>query len=228
MAELEARSFPTRDALGAALERELTAACAAAPGRFAALAVGDTTLPHYARLRPDTAAFEGKTLLPVDELWPPPARAERRFAARLRAALPERLAKRVRDLCPEGCPEREAERLEAALAAQGLCAAVLGLGPDGHVAFNQPPSGVDSRTRLVEVAPANLARLGCVAPARHALTLGIATLLGAERLLLVADGPGKERALRRVLEGPEGPDLPASWLRRHSRLEVLIHAPRAR
>jgi glucosamine-6-phosphate deaminase len=78
---------------------------------------------------------------------------------------------------------------------------------------------------VVEIAPENLARLGDVAPARRALTLGMATLLRARQLVLVVDGPDKHDALARVLDGPEGNDVPASLLRGHAQLAVLVRDP---
>jgi glucosamine-6-phosphate deaminase len=153
-------------------------------------------------------------------LVPPPRNPARAFHAQLRAALPASVADRLEPLdVAASCAA-----LDSRLAAGGLAACVLGLGPDGHVAMNQPNSAVDSPTRLAEIAPANLARLGDVAPATHALTLGIATVLSAESVILVVDGPGKADALARVESGPEGPDSPASWLRRHPRCVVLVRA----
>jgi len=99
---------------------------------------------------------------------------------------------------------------------------VLGLGPDGHIALNQPGSPVDSRTRIVEIEPENLARLGDVAPATRALTLGVATLLAACEIVLVVDGAEKQAALERVLEGPPGDDVPASLLHGHPRCSVFV------
>ena len=186
-----------------------------------ALAVGTTTLPHYRALEEHEDALAGKIILPVDELVPPPADEAKSFGARLRVALPPRLTSRYRPLRVREDPEAEAEQLEAELENLGLAVAVLGLGPDGHVALNQPGSPAESRTRVVEIEPENLARLGRIAPATRALTLGVATLLRAGQLVLVADGPGKADALRRVLDGPASADLPASLLRDHPRLVVL-------
>ncbi len=214
------RRFASSTALGAALRAELTAALRKGSGRYVALAVGSTTLPHYADL--DPAAFVDRRILPVDELVPAPARLELRFSRQLRAALPAELSGCIRDLGVDGDLARQARELDVELGRAGLCACVLGLGPDGHVAFNQPPSGPETPTRVVELSPHNLERLGPIAPARRALTLGVATLLLAERVILVVDGSGKQRALERVLDGPEGPDVPASWLRRHGDCRVLI------
>lgn len=215
-----ARRFPSSAALGVALRGELTAAVRKGGGHTVALAVGRTTLPHYEDL--DPTAFADLRVLAVDELVPPPTRRELRFSVQLRAALPAPLASQVAELESGGDLDQRARDLDAELARAGLCACVLGLGPDGHVAFNQPPSAVDAPTRVVEVSPENLERLGPVAPARRALTLGMATLLRAGRVILVVDGPGKAHALGRVLDGPEGPDVPASWLRRHPDCRVLI------
>ena len=214
------RRFASSTALGAALRAELTAALRKGSGRYVALAVGSTTLPHYADL--DPAGFVDRCILPVDELVPAPARRELRFSRQLCAALPAELSGCVSDLGVDGDLERRARELDAELDHAGLCACVLGLGPDGHVAFNQPPSGPQAPTRVVELSPHNLERLGPVAPAHRALTLGVATLLRAERVILVVDGPGKQAALERVLDGPAGPDVPASWLRRHAACRVLL------
>ena len=217
---LRAQRFASSAALGAALRAELTTAIRKGSGRYVALAVGSTTLPHYADL--DPAAFVDRLILPIDELVPAPARRELRFSRQLCAALPAELSGCVSDLGIDGDLARRARELDAELDRAGLCACVLGLGPDGHIAFNQPPSGPQAPTRVVELSPENLERLGPVAPARRALTLGMATLLRAERVILVVAGSGKQGALERVLDGPEGPDVPASWLRRHPACRVLI------
>ncbi|MGH8874924.1 MAG: glucosamine-6-phosphate deaminase, partial [Acidimicrobiia bacterium] len=76
-------------------------------------------------------------------------------------------------------------------------------------------------TRLVELAAANLARLGDVHPARAALTLGMATIRAAGCLALVAAGEGKAAALGRLLDGPVGDDCPVTHLRHHPSLTVF-------
>jgi len=197
-----------RAALAAEVVRFVHRGLAAHPGRFVALAVGDSTLPLYAGLDPSDPGWAGRTITPVDELVPPPADPARTFGARLAAALPEGLRARLAPLDP-------------AVDGADLCAVVLGLGPDGHIAFNQPPTPVDAPTRVVTVAPANLARLGPVEPARSALTLGVAPILAAGSVLVVAAGPGKEEAFRHLVDGPEDPAWPATWLRRHPRLTVV-------
>jgi glucosamine-6-phosphate deaminase len=190
------------------------------------LAVGESTLPAYSHLEPLAA---GGSVICLDELLPPPARRERAFAARLAAALPVTWAAALRPFDPRAWDaddhEAMAASVERTLGEDGLAAALCGLGPDGHVAFNQPPDPGDSRTRTVRLAPANLARLGDVAPATGAFTLGLGTVRAAQRLGLVVAGHSKTTALDRLLSGPAGPDYPVSWLRDHPALAVFVSRP---
>ena len=213
---------PDRAGLAAEVARFVPGALAAHPGRFVALAVGDSTLPLYAALDPSDPGWAGRAVMPVDELVPPPTDPDRLFSARLAAALPEGLRPRLVPIAVDGDPVRLTAQLDARLRAEGLAAVVLGLGPDGHFAFNQPPTPLDAPTRVVELAPANLARLGPVGPAVSALTLGVTTVLAAGAVLVVAAGPGKEAALHRLLTGPEDPAWPVTWLRRHPHLTVAV------
>jgi glucosamine-6-phosphate deaminase len=209
-------------ALARETNRFLEEALAGHPGRFVALAVGDSTLPVYYRLGELGAVWAGRAIMPVDELVPPPSDPDRRFCARLAAALPEDLRSRLVPIDVDGDPHLHAIEIEARLRFEGLAAVVLGLGPDGHFAFNQPPTGPDAPTRVVAVSPDNLARLGAGERGPSALTLGVPTILAAGAVLVIAAGPGKAEALDHLLHGPEDPRWPVTWLRRHPRLTVAI------
>lgn len=198
-------------------------AAAAGGGRFVALAVGDSTLPVYRRLG---ALPPGQVVLTLDELVPAPARAVLRFSFRLAAVLPPTWARALRPFTPAawgvGDLAEMAPAVEAELRGFGLAAVLCGLGPDGHVAFNQPPDRGESRCRIVELTPANQARLGTVAPATDAFTLGLGTLREASRVGVVVAGGDKQEALRQLLAGPPSPECPATWLRDHPALEVFV------
>jgi glucosamine-6-phosphate deaminase len=223
MGDVRVLSCSDRTALGRETGRFLGEALAGHPGRFVALAVGESTLPLYERLDDLGGAWAGRAVIPVDELVPPPADPDRRFSARLAAALPETLRPRLVPIEIDDDPALAAIRLEALLGAEGLAAAVLGLGPDGHFAFNQPPTPADAVARVVPLAPENLWRLGPVEPSRAALTLGVATILAAGSVLVIASGhQSKADALEHLLEGPEDPAWPVTWLRRHPRLTVAV------
>ena len=222
MGDVRLVSCSDRVALARETNRFIIEALAAHPGRYVALAVGDSTLPLYAHLDELGPSWAGRAIMPVDELVPPPADPERRFAARLSAALPEALRPRLVPIEVETDPELSSIALDARLRAEGLAAVVLGLGPDGHFGFNQPPTPADACTRVVPLAAANLIRLGDVGPSRSALTLGCTTVLAAGSVLVIAAGPGKAEALDHLRDGPEDPAWPVTWLRRHPRLTVAI------
>jgi glucosamine-6-phosphate deaminase len=105
----------------------------------------------------------------------------------------------------------------AVTAAGGIDVAVLGLGPNGHLGFNEPPSPAGAGTRAVTLTPESLesnARYWPDLPVpTRALTAGMSTILAARRIVLVVTGAGKRTILRRMLSEPEGPALPASLLR---------------
>jgi glucosamine-6-phosphate deaminase len=111
-------------------------------------------------------------------------------------------------------------------AAGGFDLAVLGLGPNGHLGFNEPPSPPDAPTRVVELAPESVesnARYwgGQKRVPRRALTAGMALLLAARQTLLLVSGAPKREILRRTLSGPITPLVPASYLRCASGVTVI-------
>ncbi len=123
---------------------------------------------------------------------------------------------------------KEACRLYEATvrAAGGFDLSILGLGPNGHLGFNEPPSPPDARTRLVNLTPesirSNARYWGSEEQVPHqALTCGMDLLLAARRSLLVVSGAHKHQILHRTLEGPQMPEVPASYLRLAPNVTVL-------
>ena len=119
-------------------------------------------------------------------------------------------------------------RYEADLvAAGGVDLQVLGIGTDGHLAFNEPGSSLGSSTRiktLTEQTRRDNARFfeELDAVPRHALTQGLGTILQARHLLLLATGEGKAPAVAAAVEGPLSASCPASVLQWHPHATVLL------
>jgi glucosamine-6-phosphate deaminase len=127
-----------------------------------------------------------------------------------------------------------AEQFEDAITALGgLDLAVLGLGPNGHVAYNEPGSAADSRTREVKLTSESRAQAsayweGTVPVPESALTIGVGTLLAARHIVLIVSGDAKAAMLRRALAEPMTAAVPASWLRLAGpRLEIIADAAAA-
>lgn len=126
--------------------------------------------------------------------------------------------------------------LEAAVrdhdeAAQDLDLAIVGLGLNGHIGFNEPGSTADSPTRIVDLHPDSQEAAegyGTDASPKRGITIGLARLLEARELWLLVTGDRKAGILRAALEGPETPDVPASYLRRHPNWRVMADDAAAR
>ncbi len=128
-------------------------------------------------------------------------------------------------------PDGEAQRYGAAVAAAGgIGLQLLGLGLNGHVGFNEPPSDPAAACRPVVLSDhtrrQNAGAFGGDSDAvpRQAITLGLSEILSAHRVLLVVTGAEKAAILRRVLEEPPSAELPASWLQQHPALTVIADA----
>jgi glucosamine-6-phosphate deaminase len=125
---------------------------------------------------------------------------------------------------PAACAAFEA----AMAAAGGIDLQLLGIGTDGHVAFNEPGSSLGSRTRLktltLQTRRDNSRFFGGDPDAvpRHCLTQGLATILEARHVVLVASGAGKAQAVHQMVEGPVTAMWPASVLQLHPHVTVVV------
>jgi glucosamine-6-phosphate deaminase len=129
--------------------------------------------------------------------------------------------------------DAEARRYERAISsAGGVDLQLLGIGRNGHIAFNEPGSSFGSRTRAVTLSPTTRSDNARFFPdgrvPRRALTQGVGTVLEARRLLLVAVGAEKAGAVADALLGPVTRAVPASAIRRHPRCTVLLDPAAAR
>jgi glucosamine-6-phosphate deaminase len=110
-------------------------------------------------------------------------------------------------------------------AAGGIDLLIAGVGTNGHVAFNEPGSAMDSRTRIIELAGSTRANMLAVFTPdempTHAATIGIATILEARKILVIATGRTKQRALAGLLHGPVTTENPVSALRLHDDIIVI-------
>ena len=110
--------------------------------------------------------------------------------------------------------------------AGGLDVIILGLGQNGHLGFNEPGSAEDSVGRLLDLETISIEANrkwfgGDYAPAKG-VTVGMKTILAARHVLIMAYGPHKTSAVKAMVEGPRGPQCPASLLQGHPDVRVFL------
>jgi glucosamine-6-phosphate deaminase len=130
------------------------------------------------------------------------------------------LSSRAED-APAGIAEHERR-----LAALGGIAAVLGLGKNGHLGFNEPGSRPDSSGRVLDLTPTSIAANaewfgGEYAPDKG-VTLGLGMLLAVRRVLVVAFGPAKADAVHDTVVATPNEACPGSWLQRHPDAHLFL------
>jgi glucosamine-6-phosphate deaminase len=208
----------------------------ATPDTVLGLATGSSPSPVYRELlrrhREGQVSFARARGFLLDEYVGLPAGHPQRY----RSVIAEELEHHVdfADGAVQG-PDGLAEDLLAACAAYekaiadagGVDLQLLGIGTDGHVAFNEPGSSLSSRTRvktLTAQTRADNARFFDSADEvpRHVLTQGLGTIRDARHLVLVATGPSKASAVAAMVEGPVSALCPASVLQLHPHATVVV------
>lgn len=195
------------------------------------VAGGHTPLPLYQAVAEQDLDAIGLSISVLDEYVGVPRTDPRNCTNLLRATV----AKAWR-IPPEnffGLSSEEAGAEAAVLdherrihATGGLDAIVLGLGKNGHLGFNEPGSAKDSRARVLDLDPISIHANrewfgGEYAPARGA-TVGLRTILGARRVLLLAFGTAKAEAVHAMVRGPRSSACPASFLQNHPEAHVFL------
>ena len=241
---LEVRLFATQADMAQAVAREaqtiLQAAITKADGAAVIFAAANSQIQSLAALValggvdwPKVTMFHMDEYLGLDAGHP----------ASFRRFLRERVEQRVRPkafYCIEGearQPLAECERYAKLLAAQPVDLCLLGIGENGHLAFNDPPVAefddrhivklvkLDEACRRQQVGEGHFPTLANVP--QYALTLTIPTLCAARRMLCIVPERRKAEAVRDALRGPISPACPASWLRRQSHCTLVLDAESA-
>ncbi len=174
----------------------------------------------------------------LDEYWPLSKSSQHSYHCFMEEQLfiPARFDLRRTNI-PSGMVSRDQTRQhcedyeEAIEKAGGIDIQILGVGPNGHLGFNEPGSPRESRTRLVELSESTRKRAqpgfkGMEVP-RFSLTMGLGTILESSRIYLLAFGKDKASAIRGALEGPVHVASPCSFLREHPSVEWVLDKPAA-
>ncbi len=133
------------------------------------------------------------------------------------------------DIYPNQChfPDRNTELYEERIRnGGGIDLSILGIGTNGHIAFNEPGSSFNSRTRVMDLTEQTVMDnsrffddVGDVPI--QAITMGLGTIMESKRIVMMANGKHKKAILEEAMNGPVTEQVPASVLQRHENIEVF-------
>lgn len=228
---MKLRVLDSADGVAGAAADAVAAAVGARPAVVLGLPTGRTPIPLYdaLALRHEKGAIDlsGARGFNLDELALPPDDPRTFHSYMQRHAWGRTGLKRERCAIPDGGAsdlEAECRRYEAAIEKTGgLDLAILGVGADGHVAYNMP-GPVTLATHVTRLPDGLAESLGVPQEAwpLRALTMGIGTIRNARAILVLATGEAKATAVQALIRGPEDPQWPCSFLHKHPNMEVLL------
>jgi glucosamine-6-phosphate deaminase len=195
------------------------------------LATGSTPITIYRELirmhREDGLDFSDVVTFNLDEYFPMKPDSIHSYHRYMRENLFDHINIRPENtrLPPGDVPRAEVEEHcrayeQAIRDAGGIDFQILGIGQTGHIGFNEPGSGIESRTRIIALD--TLTRRSAAPDffgeenvPIEAITMGVATIMDAHEIALLATGEHKAAIVRRAVEGEINPDIAATYLQRH-------------
>ena len=200
------------------------------------LATGSSPVPAYTELirrhREEQLSFAHARSFLLDEYVGLPDEHEQSYHRFIREHfidhidLPESAVQSPRGTAEDPAAEALAydERLREA---GGVDLQILGIGSNGHIAFNEPGSSLGSRTRVVTLTRSTIADNSRYFDSpeevpRHALSQGLGTILEARRIVLTATGENKAAAVAQLVEGGISARWPATVLQLHQDVTVVV------
>ena len=229
--------FDDDDALAAALATRVLEAIVANPELVLGLPTGRTPLAFYRELRERSGGnrldWSQVRTFNLDEFVGVSGDDPGSYRAFMQAELFEHVSIDPAHIeMLNGCApdlKEECRRYEAAIAdAGGIDLQVLGIGANGHIGFNEPADGLCARTHIAELerksrdANAQLFGGDWTRVPERALSMGMATILGARNIVMMATGAEKADAVFGMVEGLITTKLPASLLQVHPRVTVML------
>ena len=139
----------------------------------------------------------------------------------------ENLFNRI-NIYPSNCnfPDRNVQVYEERLKGTPIDLCILGIGSNGHIAFNEPGTSFDSRTQVVDLSEQTIQDNSRFFDSiddvpTQAITMGLGTIMESKKIVLMANGQHKLNILNIAMNGEVTEDVPASILQNHDNVEVL-------
>ena len=193
------------------------------------LATGSTPLTFYKEITDSDLDFSQMTSLNLDEYVGLPASHPQSYAHFMEEHLFKAKPFKAHYL-PNGLAEdliAEAKRYDSLLEAHPIDFQILGTGRNGHIGFNEPGTPFDETTHVVDLTASTIeANSRFFANKdevpKQAISMGIASIVSAKQIVLMAYGKDKAEAIKALVEGNKTVDLPASSLKDHPNLYVIL------
>lgn len=126
----------------------------------------------------------------------------------------------------EDCDAESKRYAEAIRAAGGIDLQLLGIGTNGHIAFNEPADKFTDEAFKVTLTQStinsNQKYFGDVPMPRHAMTMGIGSIMRSKKILLIATGERKAKAIKAMVSGEITPRIPCSILNEHKDVVIML------
>lgn len=130
------------------------------------------------------------------------------------------------NIYPNNCnfPDRNTQAYEDIISEVDLC--ILGIGSNGHIAFNEPGSSFDSVTRVVDLTEETIKDNSRFFPTiedvpTQAITMGLKPIMSSKKIIIMANGKHKKDILEQAMYGDITEDIPASILQTHTNMEAF-------
>ena len=206
------------------------------PGKVLGLATGSTPLGLYARMVKDHeengTSYAEICSYNLDEYVGLPIEHPESYYAFMHRNLFDKIdIKEENAHVPSGLGEDlegQAKKYDEMIDAQPVDIQLLGIGSDGHIAFNEPGTPFDSGTHVTDLAESTI-RDNCrffdndmSKVPTQAVTQGIGTIMKAGNILLIATGANKAQAVKDMIDGPVDENCPASILQKHPNVIVIV------
>ncbi|MGI2036232.1 glucosamine-6-phosphate deaminase [Rhizobium panacihumi] len=227
--------LPDADAASAAVAEKILSTVRVKPASVLGLATGQTPRRVYARLLAAVAkgeiSFAEVTTFNLDEYCGLAGMHADSFASYMHRELFGKAGFDPRKInLIDGAARdesAEAERYAGLLAQHSIDQQLLGIGTNGHIGFNEPGSSSTSRVRVVELSQKTLEAnqptlIELENVPTHAITMGIADILDAREIVILATGEAKAEAVRRSLRETPDDACPASHLAAHGNVNWVL------
>lgn len=227
--------FDSNEELDSRAAALIASTVAERPAAVLGLATGSTPVGIYKALIRQASqtklSFAGVTTYNLDEYVGLPPEHDQSYAYYMRQQLFDHIDIPLEQThLPSGMAAdlaAECARYDRMLASQPIDLQLLGVGHNGHIGFNEPAEALVGGTHVTDLEPATIAANARffereeLVP-RQAITMGVASILKARQILLVARGADKAQIVKQALTGPISTACPASLLQTHAHVTVML------